>query len=60
MMSALYRVRYQGWDPKSAHDEMIRMGHKGFLDHLVTGGMDKTFWKLARIYAAEFRASHGG
>jgi hypothetical protein len=58
MISALYRVRYQGWDPHVAHLEMIDLGHKGFVDHLVTGAMDKTFKKLAPRYAAEFAANH--
>ena len=57
LLAALYRVRFDGWTAKAAHDEMVADGHKGFLDHLVTGRLDKFFFvkakQLAKDYAAD-------
>ena len=48
LIAALYRVQVEHCDPKRAHQEMIEDGHKGFIDHLVTGKMDTTFDLLVR------------
>jgi hypothetical protein len=52
IVSALYRVRYDGWTPAAAHDEMVAAGHSGFLDHLATGSLDDDFWEIAAVMAA--------
>ena len=45
MIVALYRVRYESYSMKKAHDEMIAKGHKGFLNHLFTHAMDEYFYE---------------
>jgi protein tyrosine/serine phosphatase len=52
IVSALYRVRYNGWTPAAAHDEMVAAGHSGLLDHLATGSLDEDLWEIAAVMAA--------
>ena len=48
LIAALYRVQVDHCEPKKAHDEMVSDGHSGFMDHLVTGKMDTSFYQLSR------------
>lgn len=52
MVVALYRVRYEGWTPRAAHDEMIAKGHNG-LDARWTRAMDRAFWTLSERFVRE-------
>lgn len=52
MVVALYRVRYEGWTPRAAHDEMVAKGHKG-LDASLTRAMDRAFWTLSGRFVRE-------
>ena len=43
LVVALYRVYFDHWTRKAAHDEMVEMGH-GTINSIVTGDMDGFFW----------------
>ena len=45
LVIALYRVRYDHFNVQQAHNEMVEMGHKGFIDHIVTHSMDEYFYE---------------
>lgn len=57
LVIALYRVRYEGWTPRAAHDEMIARGHSGFAG-VWTRAMDRAFWTLSERFVRE-RSSGG-
>ena len=53
LVVALYRVRYEGWKPLAAHDEMVAKGHNGVDGLLWTSAMDRAFWALSEKYVRE-------
>ena len=53
LVVALYRVRYERWTPKAAHDEMVAKGHNGIDGVVWTRAMDRAFWTLSEKYVRE-------
>jgi protein tyrosine phosphatase (PTP) superfamily phosphohydrolase (DUF442 family) len=43
LLTAVYRVRYEGWSPQAAHNAMMAGGYKSFLRKL-----DQAYWRLVR------------
>lgn len=52
LIVALYRVRYEGWTPRAAHDEMVAKGHNGIAG-VWTREMDRAFWQLSEKFVRE-------
>lgn len=48
LVIALYRVFYEGWTAKTAHDEMMKMGHGNLGNQILTGAMDRYFRKVTK------------
>lgn len=42
---ALYRVLYEGWAPKDAHDEMMALGYNSLLIAMHDYFEDRTGWE---------------
>ncbi len=58
LIIALYRLRYDNYTIAQAHDEMVKMGHSGFLDWFFTGALDKYFYKQGARILAERASRH--
>ncbi len=52
MVIALYRVKYQNWSTRRAHNEMQNKGHN-WLHMLFTSGMDEYFLSYAFMLSVE-------
>lgn len=46
LIAALYRVKFDGWTPQAAHEEMVKMGHHGHIDQFFTGALDRYFYRV--------------
>lgn len=53
LLVALYRVFYQSWPAKTAHDEMLELGHGDFGHHCFTNALDKYFYRVTGMLPEE-------
>jgi len=44
LVSALFRVRYQGWEPSKAYQEWLDLGHSDFIGEVLSQALDQYFF----------------